>query len=145
MSTLYYETSDELCHYGVLGMKLGVRRGRYNKAYGKAVRKRQKLEDRSAKLQIKANKKLLKASKRLSTATRNSKMMKAFKVQAKGNKLALKSSKLKKKALKWQKKMDKVFAGYDIKTIPKKTIKIGKDFIDILRNGNYGYEVTKRS
>ncbi len=145
MSTIYYETSDELCHYGVPGMKWGVRRGRATQAYGKAVRKRQKLEDRSAKLQIKANKKLLKASKRLSTATSTSKITKAYKLQAKGNKLALKSSKLKNKALKWQKKMDDVFAGYDIKTVPKKTIKSGKDFIDIIRNGNYGYEVTKRA
>jgi seryl-tRNA synthetase len=126
-------------------MKWGVRRGRYSKAYGKAVRKRQKLEDRSAKLQVKANKKLLKSSKKMLKATSSGKMMKALKLQAKGNKLALKSSKLKNKALKWQKKMDKVFAGYDIKTIPKKTIKSGKDFIDILRNGNYGYEVTNRA
>ena len=142
MSTMYYE--NELCHYGVPGMKWGVRRGQYSKAYAKAVRKRQKLEDRSAKLQVKANKKLLKYSKYLTKARTSKKVVYAHKIQAKGLKLSLKSAKLKRKALKWQKQMDKVFAGYDIKTVPKKTIRSGKDFVDIMRNGNYGYEVTKR-
>lgn len=32
--------NDELYHYGVTGMKLGVRRGNATKAYNKAIKKK---------------------------------------------------------------------------------------------------------
>ena len=42
-------SNNELMHYGVLGMKWGVHRGRAAQAYTKAVAKRQKLEKKVVK------------------------------------------------------------------------------------------------
>lgn len=46
---------NELMHYGVLGMKWGVHRGRVAQSYGKAVAKRNKLDKRVEVAKAKAN------------------------------------------------------------------------------------------
>ena len=65
----YIIVDGELCHYGVLGMKWGVRRGNSSKAFAKASKKKNKLDKKaneynlkSAKLKYKANKKMTKAT-----------------------------------------------------------------------------------
>ena len=53
---------NELMHYGVLGMKWGVHRGRVAQSYGKAVAKRNKLDKRVEVAKAKAQKATVKAN-----------------------------------------------------------------------------------
>lgn len=46
----YYNDPNELYHYGVLGMKWGVRRGKYANTVSKAYRERDKRAAKSQKL-----------------------------------------------------------------------------------------------
>ena len=77
--------NDELMHYGVLGMKWGVRRGNVSTAYGKATTKRKKLDDRVVKAKKAYDKATVKANSGAS--------MKYQKLQAKADKLSYKAEK----------------------------------------------------
>lgn len=121
--------NGELTHYGVMGMKWGVRRGRASSAYTKAVKKQNKLDTKSNALKLKAAKSQLKATKKMNRASNNIAYKKALKVQLKANKLNLKSAKLEKKGLKWTKKMNEVFVNYDIKRVDKSTSSKGKKYV----------------
>jgi hypothetical protein len=118
-----------LAHYGVLGMKWGVRRNA-SKAYVKAVKKQRKIEDKASKLQVKSAKKQLKATKKMANSTTKAGMMKGLKLQAQANKLNLKSAKLQRKAINWVNQMNKTFAGYDVERVPATQVARGKNFVD---------------
>jgi hypothetical protein len=124
---MYISSHDEmyLQHYGVLGMKWGVRRNA-SKAYSKALQKKKRLEDKSAKLSVKASKKQLAATKKMSKATSMDDMKKGLKVQVKANKLNKKAAKYQQKGRKWVKKMDKTFADYEITRVPASTTANGR-------------------
>lgn len=126
--------SDELQHYGVLGMRWGVRKNP-SKAYSKAMKKSQKMKTKEVNLNLKSAKLRSKALKKSVKATSEKQYEKARKFEFKANKLALKSAKLQKKGLKWTKAMEKTFQDYDIRRLSKEEVAAGK---------KYAYEVIER-
>lgn len=126
----YYK--EELYHYGVLGMKWGVRRGNYSKAFTKAYKKRDKLEKKAVKTNLKSAKLQKKGLKKGAHATSERKFQKAQKIQYKATKLNLKSAKLQKKGMKWQKSMEKTFANVKVSDVSPEAREAGKKYVYML-------------
>ena len=107
------DSDDELTHYGVLGMKWGVRKDA-SRAYGKAVQKKNNLKKKEVDYNLKSAKIRQKAFKKETKATSQKQYDKAKKLEFKANKYALKSAKYQEKGLKWVKAMDKTFRDYKV-------------------------------
>lgn len=129
---LYEMSNDELYHYGVLGMKWGVRRGSASRAFAKASTKATKLKKKASKLQLKSAKLQKKSLKKEMHAKNEKQYQKARKIQFKANKLNLKSAKLQKKAMKWEKKMSKTFANVKVGDISKEHLDAGRQYAYML-------------
>lgn len=122
---------QELYHYGVKGMKWGVRRDP-SKAYVKASKKRANLEKKYAK----TTKKLYKASSKLATAQRrysgwgltsNQTLLKRTKQVARYGR---RQEKLERKLNKWMDAMSETFDKKTIKQVSPEARKRGEDYVN---------------
>ena len=129
----YVARNDELCHYGVLGMKWGVRRNP-SKAYAKASKKANRLTEQALKANLKSAKLGKKSLPNLIAPNNSRRYAKAVNAQLKANKLEIKSAKLSKKYNKWINSMEKAFSEVKISDISPEHMAAGKKYAYMLLN-----------
>ena len=137
MSNFTYD--DELAHYGVLGMKWGVRKDP-ERAFSKSSRKARKLRLRADKLKSKSSRydlKLQKAKDKLNSRSTNEKnaakrQRRIDNLQKKVNRFSKKSQKAEAKATKWADQMEEVFGKVNLDSIPQEDIDAGKDYVNYI-------------
>ena len=127
----------ELTHYGVLGMKWGVRKNP-ERAYSKASSKVGKLKKKASKLEVRAdrvNVKLNRAKKRLSKANdenREERQSEVDRLQEARDSKASRSKQASDKYKSWSKSMDKTFGKINFDDIPDDDIDAGKDYVNYI-------------
>lgn len=113
----------ELQHYGVLGMKWGIRRGNVDKAYSKASNKLNKIDK-------KFNKRLETFHKKAQKAETSGVLMRDISTD-KARKAGRKLTKIGVKGKKWVKAMEKNFKGTSV-SLSEDQINRGKKYTDYL-------------
>lgn len=142
------ELNNELYHYGVLGMKWGVRHDRVSETFGKSAKHLDKLKDRHKKTGYAVQKYQSKAMRR---RARNIKIdmrsdeysnsaMRSLKKERRVNKdAALMMDKYRKQERiirRFEKQMKKTFANIKMKDISPEDLAIGRNYIDMLIGNN---------
>ncbi len=129
--------SNELYHYGDLGMKWGVRRGKYAQSYSKGVEKLKKMDKKSAEWETSSKHRYYQASKLRNKAARSFSpkkrqrlLDKAMSWEARGAKLEYSASKYRRKGEKFYKKMEKIFADVDVNQLNRDDVEYGKRYAD---------------
>ena len=128
--------SSELYHYGVLGMKWGIHRGRTEQAYTKASKKLSKLDKKVDKAEAKARKR--KGQADTTAASILGTRRRVEKAEAKAKKASAKAAIRLRKAERWYKSMEKNFANTDIK-ISQEQIAMGQRYMDRLDLRTFTY------
>ena len=118
---------NELYHYGVLGMKWGVRRGNTSKAYAKASKKLQRLDRKADRLMDKAYEKKAQADKKASSFFASEKG--ARKADFKAQKALRKSVVATRKAQKWLRAMETTFENTP-ESLSKEQIAMGRTYLE---------------
>lgn len=136
-------TGMYLEHYGVLGMKWGVRKNP-DKAYAKAGRKLERLDTKASKLSAKGAKseqKALKKQRRASSALifQKLKAKSASRATRKALKSYQKSQEVEVKAYRWQQSMSKAFKNTKVSNMNPKYVSLGEKYAkksldDIMKN-----------
>lgn len=127
---------NELKHYGVLGMKWGVRRGKSAQAYEKASKKLNKLNKSVEKQERIANKKAARADASMAFAFSSSKNRSKAVERARTS--ALNYRRRVARANKWYKAMENTFKNTDIKMTAEQQ-EMGKKYADTMRMRLIGY------
>jgi hypothetical protein len=142
-----YESQDELQHYGVIGMKWGVRRASRKYAKADTAEKKQKAADKLNKHMDKASKKLnkynTKGQKLLDKAVQ--KRYGLFGSNEKYEKAKAKAERQMYKGQKWYNNMQKTFGKQSVVSISDKDRRIGEQYAKFFdqkadwRNSSYNY------